>query len=76
MAHGINDVEIHPNSEALKYLNLSTEDFYQALENSLECLADRRFEKLPAPTHIPFVVRGQQRRLGELAQIAVSLSNG
>ena len=76
MAHGIEDIEIQPNSEALECLNLSTEDFYQALEKSLDSLSGRRSEELPAPASIPIVVRGQQHRLGELAQITVSLDSG
>ena len=73
MAHAIENVEIEPKSEILQRLNLSEDDFHQALEKALDHLQGRSIEKLPAPFQIPISVHGHERRLGELAQIAVSL---
>ena len=74
MAHRIEDIDIQPEQYALQSFNLTPEDFYQALERALDHLEGRPAQELPAPSNIPIVVRGQERRLGELARIAVSLS--
>ena len=74
MAHRIQDVEIRPKPQALESINLSDDDFYDALGEALDLLDGRPKEQLPAPANISIVIDGQERRLGELAQIAVSLS--
>lgn len=75
MAHRIADIDIHPELEALKALNLSQEDFYSALETALDQLDGQPTTALPRPRNISILVRGEQRRLGELARIAVSLKS-
>jgi hypothetical protein len=76
MPHKIEDVNIEPKLEALDSLDVSSEDFYQALERALDCLEGMPMDELPRPSNISITVRGQVRQLGELARIAVSLNCG
>jgi hypothetical protein len=73
MPSRITDVEIKPKLHVLRGLEITRDDFYQALELALDDLDGVPRDKLPAPSRIPLLVRGHQLPLGEIARIEVSL---
>jgi hypothetical protein len=75
MAQRIDNIEIRPEPDALRSLQLSSEDFYRALTTALDGLEGKPPKELPTPSDILLVVRGQRRSLGELASIAVTWSS-
>lgn len=69
------DVEITAKASALKRLGVSRMEFCTALERALEGLAGRPENQLPRAGDIQVSMLGTTRRLGDLATIAVKVSD-